>query len=325
METVQRNASKRKAAATNKSESAVIDVPSDESKVNEFIAANRSRITEFMNQNFEGINAKDIEDVARETAECIVYERTPKVGGVWGSDTSIIEDAIKHVRGPSVATVDPEEPLVDAQAADADAANDPETDDVGADVEKAGPEVEEPQSDEIGEGAAQQADAAPVEIAKPETQSNSRTQETKPESKKAASTKKPMARAKPTSKAKTSAPKKQAKAKVKADDKKKVVKAQTNSKKETKARTEPVSVESLKTLKGREQWIAAAKILKSKKKIWIQAQDIPDVVGHLFDVSNGKAKLNEKGFEGKGEKSYRKNRMLAIKEAIEGIIKQAAK
>src|SRR5574343_108780 len=86
-------------------------------------------------------------------------------------------------------------------------------------------------------------------------------------------------------------------------------------------RTPSVSADQIKKLKGKEQWFAAARLLKSQKKLWIQTQDIPEVIGHIYDVAQGKAKLKEEGFDGKGEKVYRKNRILGFKETIEGFLK----
>lgn len=85
----------------------------------------------------------------------------------------------------------------------------------------------------------------------------------------------------------------------------------------------PLDLAALKKLKGREQWFAANEMLRSSKDIRIQAQDVEEVIGHLYEVSIGKAKLKEDGFEGKGEKSYRKARILGFKRKIEALIQKA--
>lgn len=79
-------------------------------------------------------------------------------------------------------------------------------------------------------------------------------------------------------------------------------------------------IESLKKLKGRERWFAAVEMLRKSSDIRIQAQDIEEVMGHLYEVSIGKAKLKEDGFEGKGEKSYRRARILGFKVKVEALL-----
>ena len=91
-------------------------------------------------------------------------------------------------------------------------------------------------------------------------------------------------------------------------------------KKASKASTLTVSVDEIKKMKGVKQWEAVALNLKHQKKIWIQAQDIPAVMGALYKVHTGKAKLPEEGLPGKGEKSYGKRRcvkmLTQVKETI---------
>ena len=52
--------------------------------------------------------------------------------------------------------------------------------------------------------------------------------------------------------------------------------------------------------------------MKREKKIWIQAQDIPAVVGTLYNVHLGKENLPEEGLPGLGEKSYGKRRCVKM-------------
>lgn len=79
-------------------------------------------------------------------------------------------------------------------------------------------------------------------------------------------------------------------------------------------------LEALKKLKGRERWFAAVEMLRKTADIRIQAQDMEEVMGHLYEVSIGKAKLKEEGFEGKGEKSYRRARILGFKTKVEALL-----
>lgn len=300
METVTRNPSKQKAKAAkapkkdtkpnlkpNASSGPVVDVPNAQQKaIDAFIKGNKATIGEYLKANFDEIGDAEIASITKETAECVILKRSPKVGGAWGDDTSVIEDVIRKVQGPTIAVVDPNEPLEDAEPVKA----------------------QEPEEDD---GIEEEIKAPAKEKAEPVAAATEESEEIEIEA--------PKKKAKPTSK--TSA-KKGVKEKPKKDAKPATKKAAT--KKEIKAveGTAPtVTPEYIKSLKGKDQWFAAARYLKGKKKIWIQTQDIPEVIGHLFAVSQGKEKLNEEGFKGKGEKAYRRNRILGFKDTIEAFLK----
>ena len=302
METVTRNPAKknnaRKMAAKGKpktKEVPMVDVPnSSQKQINEFVKLNEDKVATYMTQNFDEIGADEIALISREVAECVILKRSPKKGGVWGDDLSIIEDVIKHVSGPKIAVVNPDDEVVGIDAA-------PEDED--------GEQEESEAADSEGE----------EEVAQPEEPTPS-TLASEPSSPAKQSKTKSKAKPVKTSPQKTATP-----AKAKAPEKKKPTKAKaapkTSEKKESKPRTPAVSVDAIKKLKGKEQWFTAARYLKGQKKLWIQAQDIPEVIGHVYDVSQGKAKLNEEGFDGKGEKVYRRNRVLGFKETIESFLK----
>lgn len=269
--------------------SPVVDVPNSQQKqITEFIQANKQKVADYMAKNFDEVSEADVETIAREVAECVVLKRSPKAGGVWGSEVDIVEGVITAVVGPKVATLDPEEPLVAA--------------------------TEDVEDGKQEESIADEPTSAPVDPQPQEPPPSSLASEPSSSAKKEATKSK-------TTKVKTAAKKTAAPAKPKAEPKKKPTKAKAASKADTSDRTPKVSVDSIKKLKGKEQWFAAAKVLKQQKKLWIQTQDMPDVIGHLYEVSIGKAKLKEDGFEGKGEKVYRRNRILGFKETIEDFIK----
>lgn len=97
--------------------------------------------------------------------------------------------------------------------------------------------------------------------------------------------------------------------------KKKVTKKATSKKAAKKVAKKPTTTTSevdVKSLKGVKQWEGVALNLKHQKKIWIQAQDIPAVMGALYKVHQGKAKLPEEGLPGLGEKSYGKRRCVKM-------------
>lgn len=263
--TPNRKSSARKLAA--KANKPVIDVPAvDEKKVEVFIKNHGKTITDYMTANFDEISEDDINGVIREAAECTLLKRSPKVGGAWGSDTSIIEDVLKAI-GPVL-------PVIEAQ-----------------DEEQ---ELKPIESQDLEE----------------------KIDTTKPKMFKTKS--KPAAKAKAEKK---TAEKKQSKTTEKKVATKKEAKAKAEPKKADKKSIKAASVDSIKSLKGKDQWLAAARHLKGQKKIWIQTQDIPEVIGHVYDVSVGKAKLKEEGFDGKGEKVYRRNRILGFKTEIESFLK----
>lgn len=320
METVTRNAgrksnARKRAAAVNskeKTEAApkskpkvetktapVVDVPNSQQKqINEHIKANKQKVADYMAKHFDEVSEADVEVIAREVAECVILNRSPKAGGVWGSEVDIVEGVITAVQGPKVATVDPAEPLADAGPDKG----------VHSDEHDQGEPDGEQEESEAAESAAEIEDAPADQDEKAlasEPSSDAKTAPTKSKDKKVTSATK-----------KTAAP-----TKAKAEPTKKPTKAKAKSKADSSDRTPAVSADQIKKLKGKEQWFAAARLLKSQKKLWIQAQDIPDVIGHLYEVSIGKAKLKEEGFEGKGEKVYRRNRILGFKESIEGFLK----
>lgn len=296
METVTRNPSRkanaRKMSATatkpeKQNESApVVDVPnSSQKQIAEFIKTNKVKLTEYLSATFEEISEKDVNDITKEVAECAILKRSPKKGGPWSDDTSIIEDALRAVAGPKVVALDPEE------------------------------EIEE---EEPVDGIEEESEA-PVESSEEEVEETDEPQKalaSKPS--KAAKQSKTKSKAKPV---KASAPKKVEAAKATKAEPKKASKSKTADKKEKSVRTPVVSADKVKTLKGKEQWFAAAKVLKSQTKLRIQTQDIEEVIGHLYEVSIGKSKLREEGFEGKGEKCYRRNRILGFKKTIEDFLK----
>lgn len=311
METVTRNAGrksnarKRAAAATAAPKepkapkaaivktAPVVDVPNSQQKqISEFIKANKQKVADYMAKHFDEVSEADVETITKEVAECVLLNRSPKAGGVWGTEVDIVEGVITAVAGPKVATVDPKEPLVDSE-----------------------PEVEEEEADGEQEESEPTESAAEAEVETPSEDQKSLASEPSSDAK----TAKTKAKAKKMTSAakKTAAP-----AKAKAEPTKKPTKAKAKSNAEEKTdRTPAVSADQIKKLKGKEQWLATARLLKAKKKLWIQAQDIPEVIGHLYDVSIGKAKLKEDGFDGKGEKVYRRNRILGFKESIEGYLK----
>lgn len=307
METVTRNPSRKsnarkmaaKGTAKVKAEAPVVDVPNSKQKqIAEFVKVNKQKIADYMTQNFDDISDDDVTAITKEAAECSVLKRSPKAGGVWADDVSIIEDVIKHVAGPTVAVVEPEEPEPE----------DPEEDEESVDESEEEEDGEQEES-EPDEPAAEASDAQPEEP----TPSSLASEPSSPAKKS-----KTKSKAKPI---KSATQKKATPAKPKAEETKKAAKQKADSKKEKSVRTPAVSADKIKTLKGKEQWLAAAKVLKGQKKLWIQAQDIPEVIGHIYDVSQGKAKLKEEGFDGKGEKVYRKNRILGFKETIETFLK----
>lgn len=300
METITRNPSKksnaRKMAAKTttkaKAEAPVVDVPNSQQKqINEYVKTNQQKIADYMTQHFDEVGADEVALITREAAECAILKRSPKKGSVWGDDVTIIEDVIKHVSGPTVATVEPEEEI------------EPPVEDVEPEEEDGEQEESEPVA-ESGEVEDQEEEPTPKTLAS-EPSSPAKKSKTKSKAK-------PM---------KAAAQKKATATKPKAVESKKAAKEKPASKAEKTDRTPAVSADQIKKLKGKEQWFATARLLKSQKKIWIQTQDIPEVIGHIYDVAQGKAKLKEEGFDGKGEKVYRKNRILGFKETIEGFLK----
>lgn len=290
METVSRVPSRktnaRKLAA--RAEQPVVDVPkaaTSDSKIKTFIAENGKTIRAYVKENFDGVEDNDVTAIVRECAECVVLTRSPKKGGPWGDDTAIIEDILKSAGVSTEMDESEEDEAEDVE--DIHASDDARSDD---EAEEEEPEVKA---------------EAPQE--KPRTKAVETKAKKEPKTTKAKSTATQTKAAKPTkAQPKATAPKKKAKEKSP---------AKTSKSKEKKA-TKAVSVEVLKTFSGKKQWMEAARFLKSQKKIWIQAQDMEEVIGHLFDVNSGKAKLKEEGFDGKGEKSYRKQRLQKISNAI---------
>lgn len=309
METITRNPSKKtnarkmaaKATTKAKAEAPVVDVPNSQQKqINEYVKTNQQKIADYMTQHFDEVGADEVALITREAAECAILKRSPKKGSVWGDDVTIIEDVIKHVAGPTVAVVEPTE---------VDHGEPP----VGDDIESHHGDAPE---EEDGEQEESEPVAESDEIEDQEEEPTPKALASEPSS--PAKKSKTKSKTKPV---KTASQKKATPTKPKAVDTKKAAKEKPASTAPKSDRTPSVSADQIKKLKGKEQWFAAARLLKSQKKLWIQTQDIPEVIGHIYDVAQGKAKLKEEGFDGKGEKVYRKNRILGFKETIEGFLK----
>lgn len=319
METVTRNSSRK-----TKKAKPVVDVPKsagDEGRIGAFIEKNRAAVTKFMEAQFDGVGKKEVDEVLRECAECSVLTRSPKQGGCWEEDTQIIEDALKICQTVKLAAVpdddleEEEEPEEieevddgedDEESEDEDESEDEEIEDLDLEedeIEEPVEDEEEPEEEDVSDD--DESDEEPVVASQPEP----RKKPTK-EATKAKGTKTQKAKATKTTQAKEDKT-------TKASKKAQPSKAQTKAMKSHEILTTTrFSADSLKDLKGLDLWLGTARLLKIEGKIFCQVQDMPEVIGHLYDVHNGKAKLEETGFTGKGEKSYKKRRLMNILGAI---------
>lgn len=320
METVTRNSSRK-----TKKAKPVVDVPKsagDEGRIGAFIDKNRTAVTKFMESQFDGVGKKEVDEVLRECAECSVLTRSPKQGGCWEEDTQIIEDALKICQPVKLAAVpddDLEEEEPEEEVDEVDDVED-EDDEEPEDEESEDEEIEDLdlEEDEIEEPVVGDEEEVEEDVSdEDEEQSNPvvASQE--------APLKKPTKEAKSKSGTKTTKAKATKKTQSKEDKTVKASKKAQPSKAQTKAMksheiltTTRFSADSLKDLKGLDLWLGTARLLKIEGKIFCQVQDMPEVIGHLYDVHNGKAKLEESGFTGKGEKSYKKRRLTNILGAI---------
>ena len=303
METVTRNSSRK-----TKKTKPVVDVPKgggDESRITEFMDQNRVSVTKFMKGEFDGVGKREIDEVLRECAECSVLTRSPKQGGCWEENTEVIEDALALCQKVKAAPVDddqeePEE-VEEIEDLEDESGEEPGEEDGPEEVEEIDDlegevEDDEEEKDEVNEEADE--DVEPV-------QASPRKKETKKAAKKTGTKTTKIAAKKKTQ--------------TKPDKKASEVKKTKPAKVEKKAVTSHsiltmsrFSEESLKDLKGLDLWLGTARLLKIQNKIRCQVQDMPEVVGHLFDVHNGKVKLIETAIDGKGEKSYGKRRLMNI-------------
>ena len=329
MDKITRNASR----TSDKKPKPIVDVPKSdgsEDKISQFIELNRAAVTKFMDKQFEGIGKKEISEVLRECAECSVLTRSPKSGGCWGSETDIIEDALKVCKPLATKPVDDEED--DEELEDIESDDEIEEDD----EEEADEDEEDSDGDEDQDETEEEGEESDLDDSEDdahadedeEVEDDEEEEAVKPvqKSPRKTETKKPAKVAKTKTTTKTT---KSAKAKTVETKDKKAKKTQTESSVTIKTgndkidkilNTNSFSEEDLKGLKGLELWIGAARYLKLKSKLRCQLQDMPEVIGHLYDVHRGKAKLNESGFQGKGVKSYRKKRMLNFLGAIKELI-----
>lgn len=71
----------------------VVDVPTGkDNDVNILVKANRESVEKYLKKNFDGVNKNMVDSVAKECAECVTYQRTPKKSEAWGKE--IIEEVI---------------------------------------------------------------------------------------------------------------------------------------------------------------------------------------------------------------------------------------
>ena len=106
---------------------------------------------------------------------------------------------------------------------------------------------------------------------------------------------------------------------------KKVVAKKTSKKVVAKKAATPkgieVEVANFKKSKGVARFEAGLLLLKRQRKVWMQAQDIPVVAKHLYEVHTKKATMLDK-IAGSGEKDYGKRRLVSMLESTQALIKQ---